>query len=93
MIIADICHLPLYLSLSHLYGLPIDNIYMKYILASDPVKSGGSPSPVPVIDTGHWSAARRDDETESAARVPTDNYHRYFGAASPGPGLLRALVM
>ena len=26
------------LSLSHLYGLPIDNIYMKYILASDPVE-------------------------------------------------------
>ena len=66
---------------------------MKYILASDPIESGGSPSPVPVIDTGHWSAARRDDESESAARVPTDNYHQYFGAASPGPGLLRALVM
>ena len=61
---------------------------MKYILASDPIESGGSPSPVPVIDTGHWSAARRDDEPESAARVPTDNYQQYFGAASLGPGLL-----
>ena len=54
---------------------------MKYIFASDPIESGGSPSRVPVIDTGHWSAARRDDESESAARVPTDNYHQYFGAA------------
>ena len=25
---------------------------MKYIFASDPIENGGSPSPVPVIDTG-----------------------------------------
>ena len=52
--IVDICQLPL--SLSSLwpmaYPMAIDNIYMKYIFASDPIENGGSPSPVPVIATG-----------------------------------------
>ena len=47
---------PASLSLSSLwpmaYPMAIDNIYMKYIFASDPIENGGSPSPVPVIDTG-----------------------------------------
>ena len=81
------------LSLSHLYGLPIDNIYMKYILASDPVEDHPHRSQSLTLVTGLLRGVMMNQNQQLGFPRIITNYQQYFGAASPGPGLLRALVI